>query len=426
MDTTFNEEQSKPIDDEFLYSFSVSSDELRELKFISYFLATNIKLSLSEGKDKDTKFKIDIQEYTNIGLMGKTISHTEHSKKNIYGLGDNPMFRKFKYNDKEFSFNSIRLNNKAYGAEGKLFYIINIRYNNITDLEYFLKHSLKYYHIHYCNTNDTDDDYIIYSNDEQYWERIGSRKKRDLKYIYLPKKQKKNVIDDLETFLKPSVKERYIKCGISYKRIYLFEGIPGSGKTSLITALASNNGYNVALLSLDPKTTDLKLNKAIKNLPDKCVLVIEDIDGLFVERRDGDNKKNCVTMSGLLNAFDGIGTPEGLIVFITTNYKSNLDSALIRPGRVDYVYRFDYIKTPQIKEMYRIFMENKFDETEMDEFISEYKSLNVNISASLLQQYLFKYFDNPKAAIENINDIKTIKTSVITRTNANEDNDLYS
>jgi mitochondrial chaperone BCS1 len=303
--------------------------------------------------------------------------------------------------------------------------MVTIKHQCVEDLEYLLKHSIKYYHKYCCNSEDTDETYVIYSNDENYWDRIGSRNKRDLKYIYLPKKQKKDIVADFNNFLKPETKERYLKAGILYKRIYLFEGIPGGGKTSLITALASKYEYNVALLSLDPKTTDLKLSKAIQNLPEKCVLVVEDIDGLFVERRDGDNSKNCVTMSGLLNVFDGIATPEGLIVFITTNFKSNLDAALIRPGRVDYVLKFDYIKTAQIKEMYRVFMENKFDDAEMNHFVDEFKTLNVHISASLLQQYLFKYFDNPKEALENINDIKTIKEACKTRTNANEEGDLY-
>ena len=42
-----------------------------------------------------------------------------------------------------------------------------------------------------------------------------------------------------------------------------------------------------------------------------------------------------VTMSGLLNAIDGVGAQEGRILIMTTNTIENLDEALIRPGRVD-------------------------------------------------------------------------------------------
>ena len=59
----------------------------------------------------------------------------------------------------------------------------------------------------------------------------------------------------------------------------------------------------------------MKLCNAIKNLPKKCFLVIEDIDGLFVERKSGDNNKNCITITGLLNSLDGIMTKQGLNCF---------------------------------------------------------------------------------------------------------------
>lgn len=428
MDHILNKTEDEPESEEYLYSFSVSSDELREIRIIDYFLSTNIKYSLSgrENTKKDKKFNIDVKDYSNVNLMCRSLSTNYRSEqKLIYSLGHNPNFRKFEYDKHKYLFNCEVLNHKPYGAEGNLFYIITIKYSNIDALELFLKNSLKYYDIHYCNCEDSDEKYTIYSNEEQYWEKIGSKNKRDLKYIYLPKKLKKDIVDDFENFLKPEVKEIYLKCGIPYKRIYLFEGVPGSGKTSLITVLASRNDYSVALLSLDPKTTDLKLNKAIKNLPKKCVLVIEDIDGLCVERKEGDNNKNCITLGGLLNTLDGIATPEGLIVFITTNYKSNLDSALIRPGRVDKSVRFDFIKIAQVKEMFKTFMGEKYDENDMNEFIEEYKTLNVGISASLLQQYLFRYYNKPKEAIENISDIKNIKISTKTRSNANEDAELY-
>ena len=45
---------------------------------------------------------------------------------------------------------------------------------------------------------------------------------------------------------------------------------------------------------------------------------------------------NRLTLSGLLNAIDGVTSSEGRIVFMTTNYVDKLDPALIRPGRVDY------------------------------------------------------------------------------------------
>ena len=111
---------------------------------------------------------------------------------------------------------------------------------------------------------------------------------------------------------------------------------------------------------------------------------------------------------------------------MTTNKPDILDKALIRPGRVDYIMKFDYIKITQVKEMYKVFMEQNFDEDKMSKFVDEFRGLGVNIPPSLLQQYLFKYLDNPEDALENISDIKTIKQSCTTNTNRNENDKLYS
>ena len=61
---------------------------------------------------------------------------------------------------------------------------------------------------------------------------------------------------------------------------------------------------------------------------------------------------NRLTFSGLLNAIDGIITPdssEPQLLFLTTNYKERLDSALIRPGRVDFQLHVDYCDPTQTK-----------------------------------------------------------------------------
>ena len=42
-----------------------------------------------------------------------------------------------------------------------------------------------------------------------------------------------------------------------------------------------------------------------------------------------------VTLTGLLNALDGVVASEARLTFLTTNYPQRLDQALVRPGRVD-------------------------------------------------------------------------------------------
>ena len=62
-----------------------------------------------------------------------------------------------------------------------------------------------------------------------------------------------------------------------------------------------------------------------------------------------------ITLSGLLNALDGVGAQEGRILFATTNKYNALDSALCRPGRMDIHIEFKLASKYQARELYRCF-----------------------------------------------------------------------
>ena len=280
------------------------------------------------------------------------------------------------------------------------------------------------YHEKFLVTSDNDDNKVniyINENDGAYFEFISSRSKRSLDTIYLPSKKKNDIIKDLTHFLLPETKERYGKLGITYKRIYLFEGVPGSGKTSFILALASQFNYDIAIISFGPKFKDTDLLRILRNFDrdhktgeKKKLLILEDMDCIFKERKSNDESRNMVSFSGLLNALDGITTPDNFICFITTNYKQNLDTALIRPGRVDYIMNFDYVVAEQVIDIFNVYMSNPAKEV-TTAFHNALKGLNnIYITVSLLQQYLFKYLDNATLAIDNIDELKQMYTISIT------------
>lgn len=62
-----------------------------------------------------------------------------------------------------------------------------------------------------------------------------------------------------------------------------------------------------------------------------------------------------ISLSGLLNALDGIGAQEGRLLFATTNKYSSLDPALCRPGRMDVHIEFKLASKHQAQELYRRF-----------------------------------------------------------------------
>ena len=81
----------------------------------------------------------------------------------------------------------------------------------------------------------------------------------------------------------------------------------------------------------------------MKNVNDSIV-VFEDIDCLFQERKNNDDAKNMISFSAILNVLDGITTSDGQIVIMSSNFKNVLDKALIRPGRVDHIIEFDFMR----------------------------------------------------------------------------------
>jgi chaperone BCS1 len=68
---------------------------------------------------------------------------------------------------------------------------------------------------------------------------------------------------------------------------------------------------------------------------------------------DEEGSKSKISLAGLLNIIDGAASSEGRVLIMTTNYPEKLDSALIRPGRVDLQIKFTLATNTQIQEIFR-------------------------------------------------------------------------
>jgi mitochondrial chaperone BCS1 len=62
-----------------------------------------------------------------------------------------------------------------------------------------------------------------------------------------------------------------------------------------------------------------------------------------------------ISLSGLLNALDGVGAQEGRLLFATTNRYETLDAALRRPGRMDVHVEFKLASRYQAAELFKRF-----------------------------------------------------------------------
>ena len=117
---------------------------------------------------------------------------------------------------------------------------------------------------------------------------------------------------------------------------------------------------------------------------------MEDIDAFFVDRESQSNIN--VSFSALLNVMDGtIMKGNGTMIFLTANNSDRLDSALIRPGRIDHVIKFDYPRQQEIKTAFKDITGIE-DDTMFAAFYKHIKTLKLNMSTII--DFLFRYSEN--------------------------------
>ena len=240
----------------------------------------------------------------------------------------------------------------------------------------------------------------IYTYNDGYWDLKRGNRVRSKDTLFIEEDQYDKLITKVKRFNDEKTRDIYERLNIPYKLNILLHGPPGCGKTSFIEIIASELKRDIRFMQITPKITDEQFSSAISGLGDMDILVCEDIDCLFVERKNSDTQKNAMTFSGLLNCFDGInGGKNGLIVFMTTNYKCRLDKALTRPGRVDLMSEFTYMSKETVKRMVKFYMEDNYSDSECEklyEKISEYKLTGAIMSQFLLSMVLEEKTDISK------------------------------
>ena len=144
----------------------------------------------------------------------------------------------------------------------------------------------------------------------------------------------------------------------------LLSGPSGTGKTVMVRALAGETGINFIPISSSilfskwlgesEKAVHGIFKKAKQSAP--TILFFDEIDALAPKRgRDTGSGVNEHVASQFFNELDSLSDLSQVIVIGATNREDLLDPALVRPGRLDYVLRFE---APDEKERLEIFRIN--------------------------------------------------------------------
>jgi len=169
-------------------------------------------------------------------------------------------------------------------------------------------------------------------------------------------------LDEIKQLLQESVEgqllypELYQKTQAKAPKGILLMGEPGTGKTLLAKAIASQAQANFIAIS-GPELLSRWVGaseQAVRELFAKarqaapCVIFIDEIDTLAPARGQysGDSGVGDRVVGQLLTEIDGLSATKNLILIAATNRPEAIDPALLRSGRLDLQLKIDLPDTP--------------------------------------------------------------------------------